>query len=121
MAYQGVQYGTGLNRVCHVKDDKPHTAKAYLDGITLLEIIDGCRKTQAVINQLEALGCDQTEGVAKMAIDETVGLRIRAPMYEELVQYVAPKRRAVDIGSEVGVDFTDVIFRCNRLRTEDKV
>jgi hypothetical protein len=42
-------------------------------------------------------------------------------MYEELVQYVASKRKAVDIGSEVGVDFTDVIFRCNQLRTEDKV
>jgi hypothetical protein len=46
MAYQGVQYGTGLNRVCHVKDDKPHTAKARRDGLALLETID--RRTTAI-------------------------------------------------------------------------
>ncbi|HEX2237133.1 MAG TPA: hypothetical protein VHJ19_01960 [Gammaproteobacteria bacterium] len=29
----------------HVKDDTPHTDKAYRDGIILLETIDRCRKT----------------------------------------------------------------------------
>ena len=85
----------------YVKDDTSRTAKACHGGITLLETIDRCRKTQAVIDQLEALGCDQTEGVAMMAIDETVGLRIRAPMYEELVQYVTLKRKAMDIGARL--------------------
>ncbi len=67
----------------HVKDDTPHTAKARRDGITLLEIIDRCRK-KAVIGQLEAIGCDQTEGVIKMVMDEAAELSIRTQIYKEL-------------------------------------
>jgi hypothetical protein len=67
----------------HVEDNMPHTAKARRDGITLLEIIDRCRK-KAAIGQLEALGCDQTKGVAKMVMDEAAELSICAQIYKEL-------------------------------------
>ena len=41
------------------------------------------RKTQAVIDRLEALGCDPIEGMAKIAMDEKVEMSIRAQMYKE--------------------------------------
>jgi|SRR5680860_104733 len=60
------------------------------------------RKTEAVIDRLEALGCDPIEGMARLAMDGTVELSIRAQMYKELAQYVAPKRKAIEITGEDG-------------------
>jgi hypothetical protein len=40
-------------------------------------------KTQAVIDRLEALGCDPTEGMVRIAMDEKVEMSIRAQMYKE--------------------------------------
>src|SRR5680860_155693 len=60
------------------------------------------RKTRAVIDRLEALGCDPIEGMARIAMDEAADLSIRAQMYKELAQYVAPKRKAIEITSEDG-------------------
>ena len=56
--------------------------------------------TLEVRDRLEALGCDPIEGMARIAMDENVELSIRAQMYKELAQYVAPKRKAV--GDEGG-------------------
>jgi hypothetical protein len=55
------------------------------------------RKTQAVIDRLEALGCDPIESMARIAMDETADFTIRAQMYKELAQYVAPKRKAIEV------------------------
>ncbi len=49
------------------------------------------RKTQAVINRLEALGCDPIERMARLTKDEAVEIRIWAKMHEELAQCVASK------------------------------
>jgi hypothetical protein len=46
----------------------------------------------SVAEKLEALGCDPIEGMATIAMDETVELSIRTQMYEELAQYVVPKQ-----------------------------
>jgi hypothetical protein len=51
------------------------------------------KRTQAVAETLEALGCDPIEGMARIAMDENAELSIRAQMYKELAQYVAPKRK----------------------------
>jgi hypothetical protein len=59
------------------------------------------KRTQAVSEILEALSCDPIESMAKIAMDETVELSIRAQMYKELAQYVAPKRKAVEMQSDV--------------------
>jgi hypothetical protein len=59
-------------------------------------------KTQAVIDRLEALGCDPIEGMARIAMNETAELNIRAQMYKELAQYVACKRKAVEVSGEDG-------------------
>jgi hypothetical protein len=63
------------------------------------------RKTIAVADRLEALGCDPIEGMAKIAMDEKAELSLRAQMYKELAQYVAPKRKAVEITGEDGDPF----------------
>jgi hypothetical protein len=50
------------------------------------------KQTQAVAEKLAALGCDSIEGMARLAMDETVEDSIRAQMYKERAQYIAPKQ-----------------------------
>ncbi len=59
------------------------------------------KRTMAVTEKLEALGCDPIEGMATIAMDETVELSIRAQMYKELAQYVAPKARLLKRGARL--------------------
>ncbi|MDQ3796834.1 MAG: DUF5681 domain-containing protein [Pseudomonadota bacterium] len=49
------------------------------------------KQTLAVIDRLEALGCDPIEGMARIAMDESAHPSLRAQMYKELAQYVASK------------------------------
>lgn len=54
------------------------------------------KKTQDVIDRLNDLGCDPIAGLAEIAMnsaEET--LRLQAN--KELAQYIAPKRKAVEI------------------------
>jgi hypothetical protein len=74
------------------------------------------RKTQAVIDRLEELGCDPIEGMARIAMDETADLSIRAQMYKELAQYVASKRKAIEVSSEAGQSFIDALREANSRR-----
>lgn len=57
------------------------------------------RRTQEVWDQLQALGCDPIAGMARLALDVTNPPELRARMYSELAQYVAPKRKSVDVSS----------------------
>ena len=78
------------------------------------------RKTQAVIDRLDALGCDPIEGMARIAMDETAELSIRAQMYKELAQYVASKRKAVEMKVDGGFSLIDAIRQCDQLAAEQK-
>ena len=40
--------------------------------------------------------------MAKIAMDESQPMALRASMYRELAQYVAPKRKALEHGGETG-------------------
>src|SRR5829696_6196646 len=60
------------------------------------------KKTQTVADTLAELGCNPIEGMAKIAMDEQAELGLRAQMYKELAQYVAPKRKAVEVTGEDG-------------------
>ena len=55
------------------------------------------KASQQIVEKLEALGCDPIEGMAHIAMDTFNPLEIRARMYAELAQYVAPKRKSVEI------------------------
>ena len=54
------------------------------------------RRTVEVLERLEVLGCDPIEGMARIAMDMTNPVEVRARMFAELAGYVAPKRRAVE-------------------------
>ena len=54
------------------------------------------RRTQDVIDRLAKLKCDAIEGMAKIALDKDAPLKIRAQMFKELAQYVAPKKKAIE-------------------------
>jgi hypothetical protein len=60
------------------------------------------KRTIAVTEKLEALDRDPIEGMARVAMDESQPIRLRAQMYKELAQYVAPKRKAVEVTGEDG-------------------
>ncbi|MBA2490746.1 MAG: hypothetical protein H0V34_03215 [Gammaproteobacteria bacterium] len=60
------------------------------------------KRTLAVIDRLDVMGCDPIAGMARIAMDETAELAIRAQMFKELAQYVAPKRKAIEVTGEDG-------------------
>ena len=74
------------------------------------------RKAQAVIGHLEVLGCDPIEGIAKIWMDETIEIGIRAQMYRELAQYGASKGKAIEVRSEAGQSFIDALRKANSWR-----
>ena len=54
------------------------------------------RGTREVQEMLDSLECNPIEGMVRIAEDESVELSLRARMYTELAQYVAPKRKAIE-------------------------
>lgn len=68
------------------------------------------KATQDVLARLDALGCDPIEGMALIAADKTASLELRGRMYAELAQYVAPKRKAMELTGAGGGD-APVIFK----------
>ena len=64
------------------------------------------KRTQSVIDQLVALDCDPIEGmasIARKAMDEGE-LILAGSMYKELAQYVAPKRKSVEMNTHVSFE-----------------
>jgi hypothetical protein len=57
------------------------------------------KRTVEVSERLAALGCDPIEGMALLAMDANNPPELRGRMFAELAGYVAPKRKAVEIGS----------------------
>ena len=57
------------------------------------------KATKAVIDRLSELNCDPIEGMAKIAQTalENDDLALAGNMYKELAQYVAPKRKAIEV------------------------
>jgi hypothetical protein len=60
------------------------------------------KATLDVQARLAALGCDPIEGMALIAMDAANPPELRGRMYSELAQYVAPKRKAVEMGGPNG-------------------
>jgi hypothetical protein len=51
---------------------------------------------------LAEIGCDPIEGMAQIAMDPKSSPELRGRMYAELAQYVAAKRRAVEVRGDQG-------------------
>ena len=59
------------------------------------------KRTLDIQQRLDDLGCDPIVGMAKLAQDENNPPELRGRMYSELAQYIAPKRRAIEVAAEV--------------------
>ena len=55
------------------------------------------KATQFISEKLANLGCDPIEGMVLIAQDASNAPELRARMFAELAQYIAPKRKAVEI------------------------
>lgn len=62
------------------------------------------KATRDVIEKLEALGCDPITGMAEIAAlaRKSGDLSLAGSMYKELAQYVAPKRKALEVSGNGG-------------------
>jgi hypothetical protein len=54
--------------------------------------------------------------MALIAVDENTELGLCAQMYKELAQYMAPKRKAVEVTGKLDQSFIDTIRRRARAR-----
>lgn len=54
------------------------------------------KRTQEVSERLQPMECDPIEGMARIALDKSVPLDLRARMFAELAPYVYPKRKLVE-------------------------
>jgi hypothetical protein len=55
------------------------------------------KATQDVAEKLAALGCDPLAGLATIAMDGKNSAELRARSYSDLLHYLYPKRKRVDI------------------------
>lgn len=69
------------------------------------------KATQEVQSLLAEMDCDPIEGMARIAMDESVELPLRASMLKELAQYVAPKRKAVEHSGDAVAALPVVMIR----------
>ena len=60
------------------------------------------KKTAAVAEVLSGLGLDPIKQMGQIAMDEHVEVSIRVQILKELCQYVAPKRKAVEVTGDKG-------------------
>jgi hypothetical protein len=60
------------------------------------------KRTIAAAEKLEALGCDPIKQLGQIALDESVEVSLRVQVLKELCQYVAPKRKAMEVTGEDG-------------------
>ncbi len=62
------------------------------------------KKSVDVKARLDELGCDPLEGMARIAREalDKGDRALAGQMYKELIQYVAPKRKAVEMTGDAG-------------------
>jgi hypothetical protein len=70
------------------------------------------KRSLAIEEKLAALGCDPIVGMARIAMDHANPVEVRAAMFRELAQYVAPKRRAIEVSSAEA----DAEYPCHLVR-----
>lgn len=57
------------------------------------------KRTQDLMERLDQLGVDPVNGLAAIATDESAPLELRARVQMELMSYLYPKRKALDVTS----------------------
>jgi hypothetical protein len=69
------------------------------------------KRTQEIQDRLEELDCDPIEGMAMISADPTTSPELKFQCYKELAQYVAPKRKAVDMTSTIDGNYNIQVLR----------
>ena len=74
------------------------------------------KRSREIAERLEQLNCDPIEGMAMIANDTSLDHGLRLTAFKELAQYVAPKRKAVDVDASIDgnvsievVKFSDIV------------
>jgi hypothetical protein len=75
--------------------------------------------TQEIVEKLQALGCDPIEGMARIAIDPDSKPELRLRAYVELAQYVAPKRKALEMCGDLDVEVRRSVISDTPLTAEE--
>jgi hypothetical protein len=61
------------------------------------------KRTLAIIEKLATERCDPIVGMARLAMNTKNPVELRARMFAELAQYIAPKRKALEHSAEPGL------------------
>ena len=64
------------------------------------------KDNQSVMDKLASLKCDPIEGMAEIAITSMADgdYHLAFQCFKELGQYVAPKRKSIEVSGDLGVD-----------------
>ena len=71
------------------------------------------KDNQSIADKLEELGCYPLEGMAKIAelAMEAKDYAMALQAFKELGQYVAPKRKSIEMSGEMGIDvYADIMI-----------
>ena len=70
------------------------------------------KKNLSIQAKFESIGCDPLEGMARIAEEAmaTQDYQLAGNMYKELAQYVAPKRKAVEISGDNEAEPVQIIW-----------
>lgn len=69
------------------------------------------KRTQEIQDRLDELDCDPIEGMAMIAVDPTSDPALKFQCFKELAQYVAPKRKAIDMNATLDGSFNIEVVR----------
>ena len=73
------------------------------------------KRTKEIAERLAELDCDPIEGMAMIANDTTLDHSLRLHAFKELAQYVAPKRKSVDIDATIDGNVSIEVVRYSDL------
>tara|TARA_R100000234_G_scaffold119919_1_gene104335 strand:+ start:437 stop:745 length:309 start_codon:yes stop_codon:yes gene_type:complete len=77
-------------------------------------------KSLAVQALLEKVGCNPIEALANIAMDNSNTPELRFQANKELAQYVAPKRRAVELDAEVDGGISVNVLSFSETKNKDE-
>ena len=76
------------------------------------------KRSQEIQDRLEKLGCDPIEGMAVIAMDPNTDDSLKMQCYKELAQYIAPKRKAIDMEASLDGNVTIEVVRVSDLEKD---
>lgn len=73
------------------------------------------KRSEEIQERLDKLNCDPIEGMAMIAMDPNTDDALKMQCYKELAQYIAPKRKAIDMEASLDGNVTIEVVRFSEL------